>query len=141
MDGVLRATEYGTDGQNDSKEHLSFLCSSAGGRGTTERFRRNWADINHHSCCLAVLSPSCRSGNFPRLYPVFSCSRCQCCMYIITISVLYYSVLYYPVMSFLMWCQLWWCLLCTSSLLTVFCSAIPILHSFHRLLKTPQTTM
>lgn len=83
------------------QSQTSILClssSSAGGRGTTQRFRGNWADINHQATSffqMQIWQPSC-------LFLVFSWSLCQCCMYIITISVPYYSVLYYPVMSFLM---------------------------------------
>ena len=66
---------------------------SAGGRGATERVRGDWADINHPSAALPSLFQF-RSGNLHDSPPppVFSWSLCQCCMYIITISVLYSPV-------------------------------------------------
>lgn len=93
--GVLCVTAK--QSSNTSTSNISVVLSSAGGRGTTECFGRNWTDINQHGAASQFV-PQMQLWELPRLYPVFSRLWCQCCMYIIT-YVLYYSVLYYPIMS------------------------------------------
>lgn len=78
---------------------MSFFAFT-GGRGTTERFRRNWTHIDPHAA-LKFFLPDADLATFLSLsYPHLLLFMCQCCMYIITIYVLYYSELYYPVMFF-----------------------------------------
>ncbi|KAA8595879.1 hypothetical protein FQN60_011170 [Etheostoma spectabile] len=77
---ILDEFLLGGEAQETSKKNVLKAIEQADllqevhrGRGTTERFRRNWADINHHAAASQILFQM-QIWKPPCLYPVSSCS-------------------------------------------------------------------